>query len=169
MVIDTEHPSDALARLRFKIEKGTYGLIFELQTSCRLMVGKLGRFGFPAGWYAYTGSARGPGGLRARVAHHLRLSRSPHWHMDYLRPHGTIHELWYGADNRHDEHRWAACLQSMPNALALVPGFGSSDCRCQTHLVYFTERPGIYRFRRHCHGYKGKTNSPIFRLEMERL
>ena len=72
----------------------------------------------------------------------------PHWHVDYLRLKGYIQEIWYGRGAYYDEHRWTARLRSMPHADVLVPGFGSSDCRCETHLVYFPLRPDINRFRR---------------------
>jgi Uri superfamily endonuclease len=130
------------------LNEGTYVLIIELKSHTRLTVGKLGRFDFPAGWYAYAGSAFGPGGLRARLSHHLRGASRPHWHVDYLGLKGYIQEIWYGRGTDYDEHRWTARLRSLPHADVLVPGFGSSDCRCETHLVYFPLRPDINRFRR---------------------
>jgi len=126
---------------------GTYVLLLELETPCRLKVGKRGVFDFPSGWYAYTGSARGPGGLTARLRHHLSLAARPHWHMDYLRPRGRITEIWYGRDFSYDEHRWAAVLQAMAGTPTVAAKFGSSDCRCATHLIHFTMQPGIDRFR----------------------
>ena len=122
-----------------RLKKGTYVLVFNLESDCRLTVGKLGRFAFPAGWYAYVGSAFGPGGLAARLGHHLHIARHPHWHMDYLRSHGRIAEIWYGHGPAFDEHRWTEVLRWMAGTRAVTPGFGSSDCRAKP--IWFTLRP----------------------------
>ncbi len=50
----------------------------------RLEIGRLGSFNIIPGFYAYVGSAFGPGGLRARIRHHLESVAQPHWHIDYL-------------------------------------------------------------------------------------
>ena len=150
--------------LGLRIKSGTYVLVFHLESDCRLTVGKLGRFSFPAGWYAYAGSAHGPGGLAARLGHHLHIATHPHWHMDYLRPHGSIAEIWYGRGPAVDEHRWAACLRWMAGSPAAIPGFGSSDCRCDSHLIYFPIRPAIARFRHRQQRLPGVRRRPVFRL-----
>jgi hypothetical protein len=62
---------------------GTYVLILELTTRKVIQVGALGRIKFTAGWYAYAGSAFGPGGLAARINRHLMSAKKPHWHIDY--------------------------------------------------------------------------------------
>ena len=152
-----------------KVKHGTYALILELDSFFRLSIGKLGAFNFPAGWYAYTGSARGPGGLPARIRHHLGIATRPHWHMDYLRPRGNMREIWYGRGPWYDEHRWAACLRSMPGSVALVPGFGSSDCRCETHLVYFPTRPKISPFKRRQRSTADAARPPIYRLLIDEM
>jgi Uri superfamily endonuclease len=89
------------------------------------------------GWYAYAGSAFGPGGLRARLARHLRGGSKRHWHIDYLRPHAPIYEIWYSPKTQNCEHRWAAALGHITGAQIPLPGFGSSDCRCAAHLFFF--------------------------------
>jgi len=57
-----------------------------LQASRRVgvCVGSLGTFVFVPGLYLYVGSARGPGGLRARIRRHLRRYKPKRWHIDYL-------------------------------------------------------------------------------------
>ena len=49
-------------------------------------MGALGRIELQAGTWLYVGSARGPGGLAARVGRHWRDGVPKHWHMDYLKP-----------------------------------------------------------------------------------
>ena len=153
-------------RRRFKVKTGTYVLILELISHARLLVGKLGEFDFPTGWYAYAGSACGPGGLPARIRHHLGVATRPHWHMDYLRPLGCLQEVWYGRGPGYNEHRWAADLMDMPGARVVAPGFGSSDCCCETHLVHFPHRPGIKRFRQRQRSTAGVARPPIYSMSI---
>jgi Uri superfamily endonuclease len=109
----------------------TYQLLIELAGPARLQVGRLGAFGFPAGRYVYTGSAkRNP---EARLARHLSAAKRLHWHIDYLlaapvaRVVGTL---------RFDE---AEChVNQRTDGRVLVAGFGATDCRagCGSHLKF---------------------------------
>jgi Uri superfamily endonuclease len=109
-----------------------------LNTAHQLSVGKLGVFNFPAGVYAYAGSALGPGGLAARLARHLRHPKPLHWHIDYLRAHSRPRVIWLLENEGDRECIWAEVMSQMDGASRPVPGFGSSDCRCLSHLVHFT-------------------------------
>lgn len=111
------------------------------------MVGRLGALRLQPGFYVYLGSALGPGGLRARIARHLRRAKRWHWHIDYLRAYTRPDRLWYSADASRREHRWAMAMQAMPGATA-IDGFGASDCKCVSHLFHFEERPSPGAFRR---------------------
>jgi Uri superfamily endonuclease len=118
-------------------QSGTYALILSLPRCVTIDVGRLGRFQFPAGWYVYTGSARGPGGLAARVSRHLRSSKRLHWHVDYLRAEARPDQIWYVVGTRKRECVWARRLASFPGASIPVPRFGASDCHCPSHLIHF--------------------------------
>ncbi|MEE9285245.1 MAG: GIY-YIG nuclease family protein [Dehalococcoidia bacterium] len=112
--------------------KGVY--VLTLQAWCDAPTGRLGVLSF-RGWYAYAGSAQGPGGLK-RVARHLayrRRRRAPRrWHVDTLLARGVLGEAVVGLTERPVECR---LVQSLAGRLApAFPGFGSSDCRCPTHL-----------------------------------
>jgi Uri superfamily endonuclease len=131
----------------FPPDKGTYVLILQLDTSAHLTIGKLGSFDFPAGWYAYVGSAFGPGGLRGRLKHHLSPVTKLHWHIDYLRTVANVREVWWATDDTRYEHQWAAALQKSLDAIIPAPRFGASDCKCATHLVYFPEKLEFDSFR----------------------
>ncbi|MFZ5571809.1 MAG: GIY-YIG nuclease family protein [Thermodesulfobacteriota bacterium] len=122
--------------------KGTYILILQLENDQRIRIGRLGRFEFQKGWYAYVGSAFGPGGLTARIGHHLKKAVKPHWHIDYLRKSTEIREVWVCEQERW-EHTIAGLLLKLEGASVPAPGFGSSDCRCQSHLVHFREYPDV--------------------------
>jgi Uri superfamily endonuclease len=89
------------------------------------------------GCYAYIGSARGPGGLRARLARHVRASKPLRWHIDYLTAAAPVIHIYYRAIPTPLECRWAQVLAGLPGATIPAPGFGSSDCRngCAAHLM----------------------------------
>ena len=121
--------------------KGTYVLILFLKKGVRLQIGRLGSFGFKRGTYAYVGSAFGPGGLDARLKHHCMSSANPHWHIDYLRRAATLKDIWVSAIPQRSEHAWTEGLLSLDAGHCPVKGFGSSDCLCFSHLVYFKRKP----------------------------
>jgi Uri superfamily endonuclease len=123
---------------------GTYALLLRLSDAQQLRVGKLGRFDFPAGWYVYTGSACGPGGIAARVARHARAAKRLHWHIDYLLPPAELLGVWRAVGQR-AECIWAQRIGSLPAAHICAERFGASDCRCRAHLFYFVHRPAIQR------------------------
>lgn len=129
---------------------GTYLLWMQLDTSLRVRVGGLGPVGFPAGNYGYVGSAFGPGGIAARLGRHLRLNKSQRWHVDYLSGAAKPRAVWVSYDEARYEHRWAATLAALPGARVPVAGFGSSDCGCPTHLVWFRRPPSLQVFRAAC-------------------
>lgn len=125
-----------LARFKFP---GTYGLLLYLPARKKVTVGRLGTQVFKRGWYIYVGSAQGPGGVAARAGHHLRRQHQPRWHLDYLRLWTRARVLW--AAPRAREHQWATVLTDLPSARRPMAGFGASDCRCPSHLIYYPHRP----------------------------
>ena len=125
---------------------GTYVLILHVPRSRTITVGKLGQFAFAAGWYAYAGSARGPGGLKARISRHAARSKASHWHVDYLRAEAACVEAWYATGSTRRECVWAGALAELPGASNPVPRFGASDCRCTAHLIHFSDRPNLSAF-----------------------
>lgn len=122
---------------------GSYILSLRAKHTATITVGRLGDVRILPGWYLYTGSALGAGGLRGRVRHHLRPVTRPHWHIDYLRQACTVLEVWYRVDVRRWEHLWAAALGQSATPL---PGFGASDCHCQAHAFHQTRRPTLTWF-----------------------
>lgn len=126
--------------------KGTYVLLLNLAADTRLRIGALGEFDFPAGYYTYVGSAFGPGGLPARLKHHLAPAARPHWHIDYLRAVATLEEIWLAPGEEPRERAWAELMLAVPGATVLVEGFGASDSSAETHLFYFDVRPSLEDF-----------------------
>ena len=121
--------------------KGTYIIVLFIKKGVKLQIGKLGSFDFKRGYYAYVGSAFGPGGLAARLKHHQTLSARPHWHIDYLKTAAALVDIWYSTQPDRSEHTWAEKLLNLEAGQCPVKGFGSSDCHCLSHLVYFERKP----------------------------
>jgi Uri superfamily endonuclease len=128
---------------------GTYVLMLAISEPRTITVGKWGTQQFLSGWYAYVGSAMGPGGLAARVGRHLRVRKKAHWHIDYLRASAQLIGVFWAADARANEHRWASRLGRIPLSGEPVKGFGCSDCKCDAHLFYYRHRPDPQLVARH--------------------
>jgi Uri superfamily endonuclease len=58
----------------FEPRPGTYALLLSSAADGVIRVGRLGDLRLQPGFYVYVGSALGPGGVRARLAHHMRLA-----------------------------------------------------------------------------------------------
>lgn len=129
-------------------DPGTYALVLHALRAEPVCIGRLGRLEVQPGFYAYVGSALGPGGVAARVHRHARGSAARHWHVDHLRVRTRLVEAWYTHASEALEHVWAAALASMRAVSLPLPGFGSSDCTCRAHLFFFATRPSRERLRR---------------------
>lgn len=129
---------------------GTYVTFFRLpKPATRLRVGALGTFDFPAGCYAYLGSAFGGGGVRARTNRHLTTGTPKRWNIDWLKPRCTPAAVWWTHERRHIEFDWADLLAEMPGASCPVARFGGNDNpSADAHLVRFDAVPSIAAFRR---------------------
>jgi Uri superfamily endonuclease len=114
---------------------GLYILLLNLEEQTQVAVGRLGRFIFNAGVYAYVGSARGPGGLSARMTRHLRPpdAKRIHWHIDYLTVEASIWAAGWSTKAESRECDWSAALA--PLGRRWPSHFGASDCRCAGHLI----------------------------------
>jgi endonuclease-3 len=123
---------------------GTYTLVLSTTSDEPVAVGALGDIEFPADWYAYTGSALGPGGF-ARVDRHRAVASGDndarHWHVDYLLGDdatsvGTV--VTTAADVE------CAVARRLADAVGGgVPDFGCSDCDCRSHLVGCADRADL--------------------------
>ena len=116
---------------------GLYQLVIVLKKGRFITVGRRGRFFFPAGYYVYTGS--GQRGLESRIARHLRKQKKMRWHIDYLLQYGQVLEVKRYGDDK--ECELSRRVEGLPGGRVVVQGFGSSDCRCRTHLFHFRRNP----------------------------
>lgn len=123
---------------------GSYLLLLKFTEVVNVEVGKLGELSVKPGFYIYSGSAFGPGGLNARIGRHLRRLKKLRWHIDYLRQEVDNVAAYFLANARSE----CTFANELIIAGGEVPmkGFGSSDCRCISHLVYFTNLASFGKF-----------------------
>jgi len=118
--------------LNIQTDKGVYVLAIEAHGFAH--VGRLGLQRFD-GLYLYVGSALGPGGLK-RVERHravaLGQNKTRRWHVDHLLALGELKGVFVLET---EERLECALAQELGKRFEpAVRGFGSSDCRCRTHL-----------------------------------
>ncbi len=113
---------------------GVYALILRVKEPVSIFAGRLGLVRLGKGLYVYVGSARGPGGLAARLDRHLGKSKSLRWHIDYLTsdPRVSVEAAVYAYTCEGLESRLSSELSRRLEPWAR--GFGSSDTRDSTHL-----------------------------------
>ena len=109
----------------------TYVLLLYLPAKRRIRVGRAGLRTFEAGIYFYVGSG-GRSPLK-RIARHIGKRKRKFWHIDFL----TVHSRVIGAFMLEA----SVCLEcqiacELAKRFESVPGFGSSDCRCGSHLFF---------------------------------
>lgn len=125
--------------------KGTYILVIFLNNSNKIQIGRLGNLFFKKGMYYYIGSAMGKRGsstLENRVKRHLSLpkQKNKHWHIDYLLENKEVSliKLYLIPNKQKLECMLAQELLNISDGF--IDKFGSSDCRCQSHLIYFNDK-----------------------------
>lgn len=121
------------------MDPGTYTLLVALEEPARITFGAVGTRDLDAGYYTYTGSAFGPGGL-SRVTRHREVATGErttrHWHVDYLIGHDdTIFLDAWTAPGADAECRFARSIDGRP-----IPGIGATDCDCPSHVHYGSDR-----------------------------
>lgn len=114
-------------------EPGAYVLLIRLEKRLSLDIPAFQGKSLLPGLYAYCGSAWGPGGIHARLSRHLRKEKPVRWHVDRLTAAGKLEQA--GIHIAGHECDLAGKLLAQ-GGLAVLPGFGSSDCRsCPAHLL----------------------------------
>lgn len=114
-------------------EHSLYVLHLSLNHEANVTVGKLGLFTFPKGTYLYIGSAKR--NIKARLQRHLLRDKILRWHIDYLRQFAEISKI-DTFDDRFTECELLKSTLKSTNGKLLIKGFGSSDCKCESHLIF---------------------------------
>lgn len=118
-------------------DRGSYLLIVKVPRKTRLQAGGLGARNFPKGYYVYVGSAMG--NLSARLARHQRKTKKLHWHIDFLTAKA---DRIIPLPIRSSERLECGIAEALSTILEPGSGgFGSSDCRCATHLLFSPTDP----------------------------
>lgn len=118
------------------VEAGAYLLILELDKNIVLKLGDKER-ALSSGYYVYVGSAMR--NLLNRIKRHQRKTKKLRWHIDHLTEKAkTITPILIRSSERLE------C--SIADDLAKIAkfrvyNFGCSDCKCETHLFYFSDNP----------------------------
>lgn len=103
-----------------------------------MSIGALGLIPFQPGYYIYTGRAKR--NLRQRIERHLRKEKKIRWHIDYFLVKGRVEDVLIYS-GRLDECRINREVYKIIDGAEPVKGFGSSDCRCRSHLIYTGCKP----------------------------
>ncbi|MFX1500047.1 MAG: DUF123 domain-containing protein [Promethearchaeota archaeon] len=122
--------------------KGTYILVIYFGKANEIRIGALGNIFFSEGYYFYVGSGMGTIGsstLLNRVKRHLlnHKEKSIHWHIDYLLADNMsfITKIYLIPSITPLECKIAKELTNYSDDI--IDHFGSSDCSCRSHLIYF--------------------------------
>jgi len=109
---------------------GSYILILKLERDKKIKIGFLGYINFKKGYYFYCGS--GKKNLHQRIERHKRKNKKTFWHIDYLREKSKyISAITF---DKLSECQLAEKLKKITEGS--INNFGSSDCKCKTHLFY---------------------------------
>lgn len=122
--------------------KGTYVLIVLVEKSREIRIGKLGEFLFEKGYYAYVGSAFGKAtNIENRIKRYKKLAEEKKgnlkWHIDYLLASDGVKIVDVIKFN--DKIECIIVQEMRPKSKIPIKKFGSSDCKCPTHLFYLGE------------------------------
>jgi len=124
--------------------KGSYILVVFIQKNIELIIGALGKIKLNEGFYFYIGSAMGNSGpttLINRVKRHISPpeSKKVHWHIDYLLNNKDtfVFSLYLIPSLQNLECLIANELLNVSDGY--INKFGTSDCFCKSHLVYFKD------------------------------
>ncbi len=116
---------------------GSYLVIFKNDKDRCIDTGGLGKIVYRAGYYAYAGN--GGANIFKRIARHRQMQKSRHWHIDYIKTEMKIIADIPVLSTDIDECILAAGMRGL-NGIP-VDRFGSSDCSCRSHLIYFETSP----------------------------
>lgn len=121
--------------------KGSYIIIIFLPNHSIDKIGSLGDLSFPPGFYFYVGSAMGNGStsLENRIKRHISSSenKKTHWHVDYLlNDQNSFLERIYIIPSK-QRLECVIAREILEVSDNYIKNFGSSDCPCRSHLLYF--------------------------------
>jgi len=93
---------------------------------------------FPKGYYCYVGSALN--GLEERIKRHKSKVKKKFWHIDYFLEKAKIVKVKVIKTNEKKECWLSEKIKSLKGR-TVMNKFGSTDCKCETHLHFFPSNP----------------------------
>jgi Uri superfamily endonuclease len=96
-------------------------------------------------------------GLEARTRRHLEARGKKRWHIDYLMELAEEREALLVPSEDDIECALADRLRSLPGTCEPIAGFGSSDCRCRSHLFLIDEQASR-ELKRHTSAVKDRSS-----------
>ncbi len=122
-----------------KNHQGVYTLIIRSTVPHKVAVGRHLSVFFQRGLYLYTGSALGRGStsLEGRIRRHLGRKKKNFWHVDRILSSGStrVVSVVFAKTRSKLECEVNVILLRDPDIEVLTKGIGSSDCRCESHLL----------------------------------
>ncbi len=116
--------------------KGTYALFMTLPEDLRIETGSLGEVFYEAGEYCYVGSAMN--GLRHRILRHMSSEKNIRWHIDRITVNAVNMSAYVSEGTNCVPECFMADIAMKKGLNPYIKGFGSSDCKCHTHLFKVT-------------------------------
>lgn len=110
----------------------TYILILQLKSDLSINIGSLGLINFKKGYYIYIGSAKR--NINSRVERHLKREKKLHWHIDYLTNNKSFEIKFVYLIENYKECEISKIFNQ--DSFIFIKNFGSSDCKCKSHLFY---------------------------------
>ena len=117
--------------------KGVYCLLINLKYDSVIKIGK-NNVSFPKGYYCYVGSALN--NLQKRIERHKSKNKKNHWHIDYFLEKAKILDV-KTMETEEKLECWLSDKIKDLKSKVIMDKFGSTDCRCKTHLHYFEKDP----------------------------
>jgi Uri superfamily endonuclease len=137
-----------------KDHAGSYVLAIPLKKPCRVQAGKLPEREFREGIYLYIGRAKK--NLRGRLFRHMRAEKKLFWHIDYFLRYAPIKKIWCRLDFFSECQIASDIIGAYKEDCFPIPGFGSSDCRCSSHLI-------------HCYGANSLLSSRLRQIHLKEV
>lgn len=122
-----------------KVEEnsGLYMIVMDVDKETTLSLQGLGKINLKKGYYIYVGSASK--NLKERIERHRRRRKKTFWHVDHLT--SLFPPSFYFPIRIERSYECEIAKKLLEISDWVVPGFGSSDCRCVAHLAGFKENP----------------------------
>ena len=119
------------------MNRGVYCLLIKLEEEKVISIRKR-RVLFPKGYYCYVGSALN--NLDKRIERHKSSDKKNHWHIDYFLEHAHIIDVRTISTQEKLECGLSDRIKNLKSKV-VMDKFGSTDCKCETHLHYFEKNP----------------------------